>query len=123
MREIILRCVYIGDNPKIMFEMVYIDCLLMFENKENNIRYPFETPFIDDDFMLMQYSGENDINSKKIFAGDIVKCTEGANDQIIFHHGSFWLRTRHTSLHNYIYVIGHEIEVIGNILENPELLK
>lgn len=81
------------------------------------------------DFELMQYTGLKDKKGKDIYEGDIVKWNpwrsgnEDAwhNGQIMWHEQGKWCIKE-----NYINTpigVYHRIEVIGNIYENPELLK
>ena len=83
-----------------------------------------------DDFVLMQYTGLKDKNGKEIYEGDIVKWQRAKNKQyhnaeIIFQDGCFCFSTPflHYVIHNLSFLEGLCCEVIGNIYENPELLK
>lgn len=68
----------------------------------------------------LQYTGLKDKNGKKIFEGDIAIFGSDPAEQIIFKDGAF----RWGGDFDYILQICEEynIEVIGNIYENPELL-
>jgi uncharacterized phage protein (TIGR01671 family) len=70
---------------------------------------------------LLQYTGLKDKNGKEIYEGDILKCEEGNDEIIEFKNGAFICRYRTTNL--YYLWLNQYIEVIGNIFENPELLK
>lgn len=69
-----------------------------------------------------QYTGLNDKNGKKIFEGDIIRSNSERgyieyypNDcafDVVDDHGFYWLISEMSN-----------IEVIGNIHDNPELLK
>ena len=71
------------------------------------------------DCELMQYTGLKDKNGKEIYEGDIVNwTTEDVNDVVRFKDGTFMIGdvcSFNVSVSN--------LEVIGNIYENPDLLK
>lgn len=83
--------------------------------------------FIDDDLDFMQYTGLKDKNDKEIYEGDIVNW--GANDAIEIGFG--WGDDAEAYGESFGVLIGASVfcgahkdcEVVGNIYENPELLK
>lgn len=76
---------------------------------------------INEDLILTQFTGLYDHRGRKIFAGDIVK--NGLGDVYLIEScpGGFQCRTREGLWS--IAVLNPSDEVIGNIYENPELLK
>ncbi len=73
---------------------------------------------LGEDIILMQFTGLKDKNGKEIYEGDIVHHGKNAVSPVEFHDGSFTVAT--TSV---MHRRSNELKVIGNIYENPELLK
>ena len=69
----------------------------------------------------MQYTGLKDKNGKEIYEGDILLTNNQTyNYEVKFEDCSFGVQTKH---YGFINLIGcGELEIIGNIYENPELL-
>ena len=91
----------------------------------------FWQDFVDySGYELMQYTGLTDKNGKEIYEGDIIIDTQKQKYKIIFdeNHARYDLKVcgenklSQTSYFTQICEKKH-IEVIGNIFENPELLK
>jgi hypothetical protein len=71
-----------------------------------------ETP----ELRLLQYTGLTDKNGVEIFEGDILADDAGV---VEFAYGGFCVRGERSYIASYAGVF----EVIGNIYQNPELLK
>lgn len=71
-----------------------------------------------DKFELMQYTGIKDKNNKEIYEGDIVKALI---DGEYYNQEVDWIEDM--ELIGWNLKVDREYEVIGNIYENPELLK
>jgi len=69
--------------------------------------------------ILMQFTGLKDKNGKEIYEGDIVIFDYPM--EVIWDMGSWTVKTQKGSSLLYGYIT--DGEVIGNIYENPELLK
>jgi len=114
--------------------------LAEYQEKGFGLPYPH-----DPDVVVMQFTGLKDKNGKEIYEGDIVKWIEFAsieeeNEGIIHDKGigiiewgrqaneAEWLIVRDTDIHslssfpNRTMLERSDVEVIGNIYENPELL-
>ena len=82
--------------------------------------------YLKEEIELMQYAGLKDKNGKEIYEGDILPFTmitgKIENYYIVFRDGEFEAINKQDS--NFIWRSAwKESEVIGNIYENPELLK
>ena len=80
--------------------------------------------------ILMQFTGLYDKNGNEIFEGDILKPIDGVmklNRLVEFMDGAFCYHIRETRRSGgYIPIGKHRailFEILGNIYENPELLK
>lgn len=73
-----------------------------------------------------QFTGLTDMNGMKIFEGDIVNTRHGIR-YIVFEDGCFCARKPNSRLcgnmRSYMREIKGDIEIIGNIYDNPELLE
>lgn len=129
MREIKFRAY--DEQQKIMhldFEFIcsgqgYNDWIIFKSDKQQvKDKVVFDNPYFYKQFKIMQYTGLKDKNGKELYEGDVVKIN--------------YPKYKHTEVHKvYFGNVGLEpftgsmtddgskYEVIGNIYENPELLK
>lgn len=112
---------------------------------EGNKTYLYLSPIPMSDYEpieLMQYTGLKDKNGKGIYEGDVVRLVdmpasphqETTVSEVFFCNGGFYFKSPFSEEHMALQFItipspfanGYvplECEVIGNIYENPELLK
>jgi len=81
---------------------------------------------IQDDYILMQYTGLLDKIGVEIYEGDIVRYTHEHLDapvdfSVVFGNGAFIQHRFDNRADDDIWYDWYDIEVIGNIFENPEL--
>ena len=91
---------------------------------QNHVPHHFLKNFEVDPESICQYTGLTDKNGRKIFEGDILRFENCSNYPVVWDDdycafGSCWYSDfDHLSKYRSI-----EIEVVGNIFDNPELLE
>ena len=76
-----------------------------------------------DDVVLMQYTGLEDKNDVEIYEGDIVRYFRNELAVIVYRDGGVDIRSLSWGDCEPLQRRLGEIEVIGNVYENPELLE
>jgi len=96
---------------------------------------PWNEGFAICDHTLMRYTTLNDSNKKPLFEDDIVRTTAMSNDlhqrgatEIVVIRtfmGSFCFcfNNNESGVAIYPFTVNHKIEIIGNLHENPKLIK
>ena len=125
MREIKFRAWH--KEEKIIGEVLGIDILhkeIFFSNEDVDCYE--HTDFKD--IELMQYTGLKDKNNKEIYEGDIVKLRANHGIGVIKYYdewGAFvveYIKPRPLTVLGMNYY-KEDIEILGNIYKNPELIK
>lgn len=111
------------------------------DKQEKQMIYPTfipNEPKKDSNYVYLQYTGLKDVNGKEIYVGDIVKCTELRTEDelnewispIVYDDCDLIVHeTKMCDVSLSMFFPGTnkmpltEIEVIGNIYENPELIE
>jgi len=83
---------------------------------------------LGEEYEIMQYTGLKDKNGKEIYEGDIIQQRSEwdgitIKGKVVFRKGMFVLRDSREYYTERHYLLNKTAEVIGNIYENPELLK
>jgi uncharacterized phage protein (TIGR01671 family) len=131
MREIKFRAIYKPDGETkdgyLMFhQIVEQDTSVTFAYKygieKEEIIYDFEVPFLDNDWLLMQYTGLKDKNGKEIYEGDVLRDVNYYKPVVVeYDENGFWCKEEDDEVHGWIMPCIENREIIGNLYENPEL--
>jgi uncharacterized phage protein (TIGR01671 family) len=86
---------------------------------------------LSDRFILQQYTGNEDKNDVEIYEGDILKCdaqTENGHKEVLigevrFQDFEYVILTENDKWPCASFKVLDTKEIVGNIFENPELLK
>lgn len=110
-------------------------CCILNPDDENDMDYPYldgDLGTIDGSAIPVipetvgQFTGIIDKNGTRIFEGDIIKTIEGAFP-VVCRSGAVWLYDELLLSNDHLDFLGsyipNAIEVIGNIHDNPELLR
>ena len=119
MREILFR-----GKRKENGEWVYGNYAVT-DNNEKQQHFIFQNKAFEfevDPETVGQYTGLTDKNGKKIFEGDIVEYINSSPCKIDYIDGQFVMMWKNF-YRNFERVYDDQIEVIGNIYDNPELLE
>ena len=76
--------------------------------------------FENTDVELMQYTGLRDKAGTRIYEGDIIDYGSSRLCEIVYRDGYLKIKTKNN---NHLFINDGVGEVIGNIYENPELIK
>jgi len=135
-RELKFRAWYTPDFETVEGAMKFVqiendDGLWFMWEKDHDFRYEFQFPFIDDDWIIEQYTGINDMNGIEIYEGDLIKTNTRSLMIVTWADGSFkynyyngWILIAiDNSIQWNLKAENKYYEIVGNIYENPELLK
>lgn len=129
MREIKFRAYIKSLGWIVNVERINFDCKTvevdLTEGQGDTAEYDFK------EIELLRYTGLKDINGEEIYEGDICRQKDvkkfGEHTYVVEWHNNGWFSytEKDTSKREeYYYNLGlFTVEIIGNIYENPELLK
>jgi hypothetical protein len=111
-------------NREIKFRVWSIELKRYCKYSSTHIGDDFKTTFGGDkDFIIEQYTGLKDKNGKEIYEGDVGKFYRKHIGKIVYRIGGFFFEEP-SGRHTPIQILNPiDCEIIGNIHDNPELLK
>lgn len=122
MREIKFRAWYA--DRKIMTDGFTLEHLLKTANTQSKTSYAEAALYSN----IMQYADREDKNGKEIYEGFIIKCKQIDTGKekigtVVFQHGAFWFQPHGDNISGGGLLCNCiEVEVVGNIYQNPDLL-
>lgn len=123
MRTIKFRAWYKYDNPPLKFvqEKIVGEYCEMVMEKDRSYRHSIEIIMCDEDWILEQFTGLFDKNNKEIYEGDILEVNNAKFKIQWDEEGGFEYETLQDLPDGFTFY-PKDIEVIGNIHDNKELL-
>ena len=120
------RAWYKGDialSSPLVFEVKEVDSELIWVCvSDPEITYAFYVPFIDDDWIVEQYTNVEDKHKVNICEGDVVRLWNNHCYEIKYFGSAFMLYVSPQDNAQLWHGNEEHYEVVGNIHENPELL-
>ena len=133
MCEILFRGKQYDNDEWVQGSLILADSYCCILEKEENL-HPMDVPYLNGEYgtfdgratpiiseTIGQYTGLTDKNGKKIFEGDIVKGWD-VIFTVVFDEYCRWMIVAGEG-HYLLARDNEDVEVIGNIHDNPELLK